>query len=318
MRFHQYNNLRSFDVVARCGSVSAGAAALNLTKGAVSHQIRSLEAALGIVLFVRRPRGLELTEPGAALLQAARPAFQAIDQAIDRLARLANTRIAVGLSTYVASRWLMPRLMTFVQAHPDARIQLMPLIDPTDLSGEPLDMVIRWGDGRWTDGAVAPLFLCPAFPAGSIALAGRVRREGLAAVMADTVLLDDRDGSTAWAAWGAAAGVTLPSRRSPLVIPDPNVRVQAVIAGQGMALCDDLVAPELAGGQIAALSDCRLETYGYFLVAADWGALTPVQQAFRHWLADMGQSAGASFRWQGGPPGATAPDPPATGGQALR
>ena len=90
--------------------------------------------------------------------------------------------------------------------------------------------------------------------------------------MPDLPLLHDRDGSQAWIDWHAAAGLPYRAMRDGLVIPDPNVRVQAVIDGQGVALYDDLVAAELDAGRLTRISDVELADYGYHL-AYQRGAL---------------------------------------------
>ena len=172
-------------------------------------------------------------------------------------------RITIGMSTYFASRWLLPRLMTFMAGHPRIGLRLQPLIDLIDLRAHGIDMAIRWGKGEWTDMEIEPLLPCPAFPTAGAAIAGRVAEAGLAAALADIPLLHDRDGSAAWLDWHQAAGLAYRSTRDDLVIPDPNVRVQAVIDGQGMALNDALVAAELATGKLFPISAIELSDYGY-------------------------------------------------------
>jgi len=115
-------------------------------------------------------------------------------------------------------------------------LRLQPLIDLTDLGAESIDMAIRWGNGRWTDLEIEPLLHCPAFPVAGAGIAQRVGETGLEAALPDLPLLQDRDGSDAWADWHTAAGLPYQPAGDGLVIPDPNVRVQAVIDGQGVAL----------------------------------------------------------------------------------
>ena len=107
---------------------------------------------------------------------------------------------------------------------------------------------------------------------------------GLEAALPDLPLLHDRDGSDAWRDWHQAAGLPYRPRRDGLVIPDPNVRVQAVIDGQGVALYDRLVADELTAGRLFQISPVELANYGYHL-AYPRGALdTPGLRAFRDWI----------------------------------
>ena len=97
-------------------------------------------------------------------------------------------------------------------------------------------------------------------------------------------LLHDRDGSEAWLDWHEAAGLPYRSTRDDLVIPDPNVRVQAVIDGQGVALNDGLVATEITAGRLFQISTVELSTYGYYLAYPKGALGSPGLKAFRDWI----------------------------------
>lgn len=284
MRFRSYDSLRLFGVVARHLSFTAAAQELNLTKGAVSYQIGRLERDLGFPVFLRRHRGIALTDKGKQLWHASQAAFRDLDREIAGLREEAPGRITIGLSTYFASRWLSPRLMTFIAGHPHIGLRLQPLVDLIDLQAQGVDMAIRWGKGDWRDMEIEPLFACPAFPTAGPALAGQLSRAGLEAALPGAPLLHDRDGSEAWRDWHEAAGLPYRAARDDLVIPDPNVRVQAVIDGQGLALNDSLVSAEERAGRLVRISRVELSDYGYF-IAYPKGALdTPALKAFRDWI----------------------------------
>ncbi|MEM7121474.1 MAG: LysR substrate-binding domain-containing protein [Pseudomonadota bacterium] len=284
MAFRSYDSLHVFDVVARRLNFTAAADELHLTKGAISYQIKRLETELGFLVFTRRHRGVALTEKGRVLAQTCQRLFSDLDRTIDGLRDNAAERITIGMSTYFASRWLSPRLMTFMADHPRFALRLQPLIDLTDLGAHDIDMAIRWGRGDWTDLEIEPLLPCPAFVTAGAAIAKQVDKDGLEAVLAGTPLLHDRDGSDAWRDWFKAAGLAYPATRNDLVIPDPNVRVQAVIDGQGLALNDALVGDDLAAGRLARISPVALDDYGYFL-AYPKGALNAAGcGAFRDWV----------------------------------
>ena len=292
MRFRSFDSLRVFDVVARHLSFTAAAEELSLSKGAVSYQIGRLEEELGFPVFVRQHRGIALTERGVRLWQAAQPSFRTLEREIANLRGFAgDARITVGLSTYFASRWLSSRLMTFIGAHPGVALRLQPAIDLIDLSEQGIDMAIRWGKGRWQDCRVEPLLSCPAFPTAGTVIYARSTAVGLPDLLPELPLLHDRDGSQAWQDWHRAADLPYRPTRDDLVIPDPNVRVQAVIDGQGLALNDALVADELADKRLFRLSDVALDDYGYFLAYADGALDNPALRAFRDWLVEEAQSA---------------------------
>ena len=265
MRFQHYDSLRVFAIVARHRSFSAAADVLNRTKGAVSYQIKQLEEALGFSLFERQPRGITLTSEGMELLGVAQSAFETVEQKISTLQRQENQALTIGMSTYFASRWLSSRLMQFMSSHPDIRLRVQPMVDLLDLKGEGIDLAIRWGRGEWRDMLIEPFLPCPAWPTGNAAAAALVAELGAEAAFRRLTLLRDRRDSNAWSEWFDAASLTYEGESDTLIIPDPNVRVQAVIDGQGVALNDALLQPEIDAGQLFRLSETALDDYGYYL-----------------------------------------------------
>jgi DNA-binding transcriptional LysR family regulator len=284
MRFRSYDSLRLFDVVARHQSFTSAANELSLTKGAVSYQIKSLESELGFRVFARGHRKVSLTEKGKELWRVSRVVFKDLETQIARLREEDVEPITIGMSTYFASRWLSPRLMNFICEHPRVALRLQPLVDLFDIGNQGIDIAIRWGTGQWSDMKTEALLACPAFPTAGASLARHIEAAGLAQALGDLTLLHDREGSDAWRDWHQAAGLGYRPARDTLVIPDPNVRVQAVINGQGVALNDALVAKELTSGQLRKVSSVELRDYGYFLVYADGALENPNLRAFRDWI----------------------------------
>ncbi|WP_136657804.1 LysR substrate-binding domain-containing protein [Nitratireductor sp. XY-223] len=287
MRFRHYDNLRVFTIVARHGSFASAADELLLTKGAVSHQMRQLEAELGFAVFKRHARGISLTSKGQELLATVHSAFETVEQRIAEMRHSDSRTLTIGVTTYFASRWLSPRLMDFMRAHPDIRLRIQPMIDLMDLRGEGIDLAVRWGNGDWDDVVIEDLFPCPAWPTGNRGALERVERDGLEAAFDAFTLLRDREDSDAWSRWYAVAGLPHNGRADTLIIPDPNVRVQAVMDGQGVALNDALVDPEIEAGRLKRLSTFELSDYGYFL-AYEAGAMNnPDVDVFRRWLKSV-------------------------------
>ena len=287
MRFRHYDALKTFTIVAQHSSFSAAAEVLNLTKGAVSYQIKGLEDELGFALFQRMPRGIELTAQGQELLGTARDMFDTVDSKISTLRHHETRNLTIGMSTYFASRWLSPRLMQFMTRHPDIRLRVQPMIDLVDLKGEGVDLAIRWGRGHWTDMEIEPFLPCPAWPTGNADAARRIAADGLAGAFRQFTLLRDRRDSNAWSEWYNAAGLTYEGASEALIIPDPNVRVQAVMDGQGVALNDALVQPELDAGRLFRLSDVAMEDYGYFLAYAPGALDNPDIASFVDWITQI-------------------------------
>lgn len=293
MRFRHYDSLRSFVVVARHLHMGDAARELNLSKGAVSYQIQQLEVELGFDVFSRSRRNLRLTEAGSRLLQVAQVLFEGVEREVVRLRQGRRDRITIGMATYFASRWLSPRLMHFIGDHPDIALRIQPLIDPADLHRHELDLAVRWGRGDWQESEfeIELIFACPARLTANPRVGDLIETEGLAAVVQRQPLLHDRDGSRAWMDWFAAAGIDWPGETDDLVIPDPNVRVQAVIDGQGIALYDFLVDDEISAGRLYQYRPVSLDDYGYYLVYPRYTGTDSSIGVFRDWIMREARSA---------------------------
>ena len=298
MRFRNYDNLRTFLVVANHLNMGVAATELNLTKGAISYQIQQLEDELGFEVFSRSKRKLSLTRKGVDLLQAAKVLFDNVEREIVSLRQQGGDRITIGMATYFASRWLSPRLMHFITAHPEISLRIQPLVDLMDLRANDLDLAVRWGKGEWKDRAleVELIFSCPALLTASRETGRQITTQDVESVIRGQTLLHDRDGSRAWMDWFAAAGIEWLPGSNDLVIPDPNVRVQAVIDGQGIALYDFLVEDEVKAGRLYQYQPVRLDAYGYYLVYPQGVKSASAIKIFRDWImqeaADTGIKSG--------------------------
>lgn len=283
-RFKLFDTLRIFDLVAAEMSFTRAAEALHMTKGAVSYQIKRLEQELGFSVFDRHHGGVTLTPKGRKLWHTSQASFQQLEQEINRLRGFHHQGITIGMSTYFASRWLSPRLMRFTSTHPQVGLKLQPATGVIDLEKEDIDLVIRWGDGKWHDMTIEPLFNCPAIVTAGKEIAAGCDAEDLADRMWSFALLHDTEDSTAWRDWHRLAGIPYRDKRNELVIPDPNVRVQAVIDGQGLALNDSLVSHEIEQGLLYKISEIELTDYGYFLAYRRESMENPFLKDFRDWI----------------------------------
>ncbi|MEM9969445.1 MAG: LysR substrate-binding domain-containing protein, partial [Pseudomonadota bacterium] len=203
--------------------------------------------------------------------------------------------LTVGVSTYCAARWLSPRLMTFMQSHPDVQLRIQPMIEFSEAEMQGVDLAIRWGTGKWSDGTVTSFMPIPPFPVGNADAAKQVKRLGIREAITDLTLLRDREDSNAWSEWLDRASLPPQARQDVLIVPDPNVRVQAVINGQGVALMDDLVGDELLGGKLHRLSDIALPDYGYFIVRPDRATASEPAAVFCDWLLDAASTLDIPF-----------------------
>ena len=283
MKFRSYDSLKVFDAVARKQSMTAAATDLNLSKGSISYQINKLEENLGFALFERSNARLQLTENGRRIWNVSLNALQQIDQEIEDISGSNTKALCIGALTYFSSRWLSPRLMDFFEKNPGVSLRIEPINSIADLKAKDVDLAIMWGVGEWKEYESRLLLRLPCVPTANASLAKKVESLGIEAAVKQLPLLGDSSGDTGWRAWHRAAGLAYLPSKSSLTIPDSNSRVQAVIDGQGIALWDELVAPEIKSGQLVELTDRKLNTSGYYLVSTKDPHATHVQ-AMIDWL----------------------------------
>ncbi|MBG6148464.1 LysR family glycine cleavage system transcriptional activator [Labrenzia sp. EL_142] len=286
MRFRSYDALKIFDAVARNLSMTKAADEVHQSKGSISYQINKLEAELGFRLFERAHAKLELTEKGRRLWHVSQTTLSQIDREIEDLRGAASGAVTVGALTYFSSRWLSPRLTRFFEANPGSSLRIEPISSLDMLKSVRVDLAVLWGIGGWEGHKSELLLSLPAVPTANRAVAEQVKQLGLAEAVRQLPLLGDSSGDSGWRVWHKAAGLPYAPSRSSLTIPDSNSRVQAVVDGQGLALWDDLVAPEFEGGTLVPLTDIRLEGAGYHIVFPD-GALSEGAGSMLAWLKEQ-------------------------------
>ena len=283
MSFRSYDALKTFDEVARRLSITAAAASLNQSKGAISYQIGKLEQDLGFLLFNRANARLSLTEHGRRLLHVSRSALRQIDQEISELRGASFGSVSVAMLTYFSSRWLSPRLTRYFEQHPGVSLRIDPISSIDMLDAVNADFAILWGTGSWPGREAELLLPCPAVPTANPELAARVEKIGLEEALRTLPLLGDSSGDAGWRAWHRAAGLPYRPGRTNLTIPDSNSRVQAVIDGQGLGLWDAMVQSEFDQGTLVAVSDVWLKAAGYYIVTPDT-ELRTAAEGLRQWL----------------------------------
>ncbi|MCE8005162.1 LysR substrate-binding domain-containing protein [Billgrantia ethanolica] len=144
------NPLRTFEVAARLRSLTRAADELHVSQVAVSRQVKVLEDYLGVALFTRLHRGIELTQEGAELYEGVKQAFQDIEKATKKVSRR-NQRDTLSIQSYTtfSQRWLIPRLADFHKKNPLLEVKLSSSLKPVDFSMQNVDAAIRSGHGDW-------------------------------------------------------------------------------------------------------------------------------------------------------------------------
>jgi len=159
------NAIRAFEAAARHLSFTRAADELHVTQAAVSHQIKVLEDALGVVLFERRNNMVLLTEAGQLGLPGIHDSFEKLAAAIERMRTAASgDMLCVTTTPGFAAKWLVPRLERFRMAHPDIEVRIDASTHLVDLARENVDVCIRFGAGTYAGLDSELLFKVEVFP----------------------------------------------------------------------------------------------------------------------------------------------------------
>ncbi|HLI13598.1 MAG TPA: transcriptional regulator GcvA [Alphaproteobacteria bacterium] len=291
------NALRAFEASARLLSFTKAAEELGITPSAISHQIRGLEAYLGVRLFRRTTRALMLTEEGQGYLPALRDAFDGIHAATTRLsARQAIGPLTVSLLSSFAVRWLIPRLPRFQAAHPEIEIRLSTTVRVVDFRREDVDCAIRYGRGHWPGLSADLLRAEDLFPACSPKLTEGPQAlkepRDLARFPRFQVMARPDD----WRIWLNAAGITGIDPECGPQFETSDMALRAAAEGLGVAIGGSaLVEDDLRKGRLIAPFGFRLASdSGYYFVTPEDRCDQPKIAAFRDWLLrEVGPGAAA-------------------------
>ncbi len=236
------NGLRVLDAAARHLSFTRAADELAVTPAAVGQQIRALEDTLGVVLFRRTTRGLELTPEGEAGLDALRQGFLQFEEAVRAMqAGQSSKALTIAAPRAVIAKWLMPRLSEIAQADGELRFVLVTADDDVDFTEANLDLAIRWGEGPG-------------------------EHEGEAIESEGMVTVERPGGGIGTAiAW---PGCSAEDAGSLVRVGDAGLAIDAAAQGLGRATVPELLATrDIAAGRVATVGEPRPSTRGYWLVA---------------------------------------------------
>jgi LysR family transcriptional regulator, glycine cleavage system transcriptional activator len=284
-RLPPLNALKAFEAAARSESFTRAAQELNVTQGAISHQVKALEATLGVTLFSRERQRLTLTETGREYHSVVRDAFDRIAVGTERLAQRRNSRVlTVSTSPDFAAKWLVRRLGQFADSHPDIDLRVSATAHHVDFAREEIDLAVRHGDGNWTGLEVARLCSEQLFPVCSPKLISGPNRITRASDLLKFPLLRLDDWKT-WTRWFEAAGVANPNAHGP-VLNRASMLIDAAVDGQGIALArTTLAAGDIINGRLIRPIDVSLRMSNtYWIVCPKATSGVPKIAMFRKWL----------------------------------
>jgi LysR family transcriptional regulator, regulator of gene expression of beta-lactamase len=275
------NALRAFEAAARHLSFTRAGLELNVTQNAVSAQVKNLELRLGVQLFRRLPRGLALTDEGAAMWPMLNDGFDRIRLVLEQFeGGLHREVLTVAVVGTFAVGWLLPRMDAFRREHPAIDLRLLTHNNRVDLAAEGLDGAIRYGDGAW-HGTEAHLLLdAPLSPVCTPAIASRIRSPSDLA--RETLLRSYR--ADEWTRWFAAAGLAPPLARGPVF--DSSITMAAAAGqGTGVALLPPAMFDEVLRQEVLVQPFALGVSLGqYWLTRLKSRPEPAAMRAFRAWI----------------------------------
>jgi LysR family glycine cleavage system transcriptional activator len=293
--------LRSFDAAARHLSFTVAAQELFLTQSAVSRQIQQVEAALGVALFERKHRALELTDAGRVLQRAV---VDCLERLLDATALIRSAsqprQVAMTCTPGFASFWLIPRLARFTSDHPAVDVRISATLDLVDLERNAVDLAVRFCPTR--DGQGPPLFEEAVVPVCSPGLAKNkanpLRQPSdlanhtlLAVEMPQGMAL-----TVDWEPWFQVMGLHELRMKNTVRFTQYAEAITAAVAGQGVAIGRLPLLGELLRDKrlVAPFGGGAATQRGYYVMLGSRGAANPDARDFERWLRAEAEAARVS------------------------
>jgi LysR family glycine cleavage system transcriptional activator len=285
-RLPPLNALKAFEAAARHESFTRAAEELCVTQGAVSHQVKALEAELGVKLFNRERQRLIITEAGRDYLTVVRDALDRIAVGTERLLQRQNAGVlTVSTSPDFAAKWLVHRLGHFAEAHAGIDLRVSATLHHVDFAREEVDMAVRHGDGNWPGLDPVQLSSEQLFAVCSPKLlSGRRRLDKPADILKFPLIHLDSRGD--WTKWLRAVGISDATAMHGPVLNRASMVIDAAINGQGVALArTTLAAWDLINGRLVRPFPQSLRlAKTYWIICPKATASLPKIITFREWL----------------------------------
>jgi LysR family glycine cleavage system transcriptional activator len=299
--------LRFFEVAGRHQSFSSAAVELHVTQGAVSRQIRVLEDELGIKLFVRQPRRVDLTDAGRAYLTDVQSALSQIARSTVAIAkRGVKKKLVVSVLPSIGSYWLMPRLAHFTERYPDIEIRIISSIGPVDLHSREADVAIRVGalPGKKYPRAAARVDLTMVMewrgvvadelapdvlvPVMSTSLGRPVSEMSSPSDVIRSPLIHTSTRPHAWPDWLSAYGLTHRSNASRRDYGHFFMSLEAAREGKGIALVPDILLKDFSLRGMLPLTEFKVPSAGeYYLLSLGERSNEREIWLFREWIQEQ-------------------------------
>ncbi|WP_062345721.1 LysR substrate-binding domain-containing protein [Novosphingobium sp. CCH12-A3] len=283
------STLTTFEAAARHLSFKNAAGELGVTPGAVSHQVKALEAELKVPLFRRVHQRVLLTAQGAQLYSTLLRSFTEIANDLRAIRESGGEkRVTIGATSAVAQLWIADVLAGFWRDHPDVTVDQV-ISDHGFGKAPTIDMYISYGQDHRAGWEQRALYCDEMIVVGSPAMAERLRNATIADIAAERLVhLDAAEGHwTTWSDWFRAHGVPEPEARG-LRANNSMIVLRAAMDGQGLALgWRRLMAPLLESGRLAVCGPHRMASpHGYYLVSRVDSELSTPARMLREWICN--------------------------------
>lgn len=288
-RLPTLTSISSFETCARHGSFTAAASELGVTLGAVSRQIKLLEEELGCSLFIRRYRGVELTDEGKELFNLVSNSFQQIGNLCENYRNRSNpSEVTIAANAAFSMLWLMPRLSDFWRRYPAINVSHVISDNVNDPAFLRADLRIRYGNGDWSRESSQELFGDSIYPVCGVEFARQhAITEPVDLMDLPLIRLDDVDPNwTGWKRWFAHWSIDsgqLNYRRFNNYV----VALQAAEENQGVLLgWDCLVAPLINQERLVRpLATAMKAPENYYLTWDSGRELSDAANRLKDWLS---------------------------------
>lgn len=289
-------SLRSFEAVARLGSVTLAAKELHVTHSAISQQIKVLEEMVGLKLFIRHGRGVQINEDGRLYALQVREALHHIADAT-RLVQVKPRRqeLMLAMVPSFGSHWLVPRLERFRATYPHISLRIQASLAIASMQQEGIDMAIRMGKGDWEGMESHYLFADELIVVAAPSYNDGVLPQTPSEIAKNKIIFS----MESWKTWCINAGLEREIVPGGLCINDSNLVLEAVRLGKGIALeRRSLVQDALSRGELVQLTPFTAPyPWPYWLVSPQAAEQKTEAVLFKAWLdeevAAWGQQTGA-------------------------
>jgi len=297
--------LSYFEVAARTLSFADAAKELHVTPAAISHQIKALEEFLGVELFVRHHRKVNLTPVAQRALPSLQEGFASLADAVEQIRAHSEARwvLTVCAEPLFATKWLVPRLHRFYERCPEAEVRLQASLKSVDMvRGGPagpetfrragIDLSVRFGYGEYADLVTRELLKMSLLPMCSPDIGGTLPLPSPQALLNQQLLSDSTSYRSSerfgWPEWLRHAGVQSTKSLCERRFGNGLLALEAAVTGHGILLASrQLTQAELNAGKLVVAFDTELPCpFAYYVVCPHPALERPIVQAFRNWLFD--------------------------------